>query len=79
VACSYQERIKDAIHSVQNILLGDDVMTHGETVREYCGVFMKSKIEDVKVAVIGRSSKSGIVTHRPLVIKYSPKDFIFPC
>lgn len=41
--------------SARNILLVDDVMTTGETVRECCRVLMKSNIAEVRVAVIGRA------------------------
>ena len=41
--------------SARNILLVDDVMTTGETVRECCRVLMKNNIAEVQVAVIGRA------------------------
>lgn len=41
--------------SARNILLVDDVMTTGETVRECCRVLMKNKITEVQIAVIGRA------------------------
>jgi ComF family protein len=41
--------------SARNILLVDDVMTTGETVRECCRVLMKNNISEVQVAVIGRA------------------------
>jgi ComF family protein len=41
--------------SARNILLVDDVMTTGETVRECCRVLMKNNIIEVQVAVIGRA------------------------
>ncbi|MDG5469702.1 ComF family protein [Deltaproteobacteria bacterium IMCC39524] len=41
--------------SARNILLVDDVMTTGETVRECSRVLMKNNIAEVQVAVIGRA------------------------
>lgn len=41
--------------SARNILLVDDVMTTGETVRECCRVLMENNIAEVQVAVIGRA------------------------
>lgn len=40
---------------VQNVLLVDDVMTTGETVRECCRVLLQGQVEKVQVAVIGRA------------------------
>jgi ComF family protein len=47
--------IVTAATSARNILLVDDVMTTGETVRECCRVLMKNNIAEVQVAVIGRA------------------------
>jgi len=41
--------------SARDILLVGDVMTTGETVREFCRVLMKNNIAEVQVAVIGRA------------------------
>ena len=47
--------IVTATASARNILPVDDVMTTGETVREFCRVLMKNNIAEVQVAVIGRA------------------------
>lgn len=41
--------------SARKVLLVDDVMTTGETVRECCRVLCKGGISEVQVAVIGRA------------------------
>ena len=41
--------------SARKVLLVDDVMTTGETVRECCRTLLQGNVEEVQVAVIGRA------------------------